>query len=288
MDVQRAGRSAGESIGVNLALSSFKLVSGLWGHSMAMVADAVHSLSDAFTSVVVLFALKLSAREEDSDHEYGHERFESLAALLLAVLLGITGVGIGHTALTALLHPVTVSMPGILPMVAAAVSIAVKELLFRRTRATALAVHSDALLADAWHHRSDALSSVGSLIGIGAARCGVPWADAVCGLAICGCILWTAVEIFIGAARKLTDRALPGGQEKEIRACAMEVKGVETVDLLKTRVTGAHSYVEIEIGVDGDMSLRDAHAIAETVHERVERAFPDVMHCMVHVNPTRH
>ena len=113
MDVQRAGRSAGESIGVNLALSSFKLVSGLWGHSMAMVADAVHSLSDAFTSVVVLFALKLSAREEDSDHEYGHERFESLAALLLAVLLGITGVGIGHTALTALLHPVTASIFGL-------------------------------------------------------------------------------------------------------------------------------------------------------------------------------
>lgn len=284
---QTATRVTMVSIIGNLLLSAFKLMAGLLAHSGAMVSDAVHSASDVFSSIIVIIGVKVSSRESDKEHPYGHERFECVAAIILSVVLFITGLFIGIQAVQTIFggNYASLVVPGILALVAAIVSILVKEAMYWYTKINVQKIDSSALMADAWHHRSDALSSVGALIGIGGARLGYPILDPIASGIICIFILKAAIDIFLDAIDKMVDHSCDASTEEAIRKCALEQEGVIQVDFLQTRVFGNRIYVDIEISADGNMSLYNAHNIAETVHDAIESAFVKVKHIMVHVNP---
>ncbi len=275
------------SIGANVLLSAFKLLAGIVAYSGAMISDAIHSASDVISTVIVMIGIRLSGKASDKEHPYGHERMECVAAIILATILAFTGLGIGYTAVRKILSGDygKLAVPGVLALVAAVVSIAVKEGMYWYTRIHAQKINSSALMADAWHHRSDALSSVGALIGIAGSRLGYPVCDAVASLCICFFIEKAAYDIFKDAVDKMVDKACDEGLEKRLKNCALEQEGVLGVDLLRTRVFGNRIYVDIEIRADGDASLRDAHKIAEHVHDSIEQSFTSVKHIMVHVNP---
>lgn len=275
------------SIVANFILTAFKLFAGVIAHSGAMISDAIHSASDVFSTVVVMIGIRISRKASDKDHPYGHERMECVAAIVLATILAATGLGIGYTAVTKIAggNYENLEVPGLLALIAALVSILVKEVMYRYTRINAKRIDSGALMADAWHHRSDALSSVGALIGIGGARLGVPILDAVASLVICFFIERAAYEIFMDAVDKMVDKACDEETEAALRDCAGAQEGVLGVDLLHTRVFGNKVYVDIEIRADGEETLRRAHETAERVHDAIEKNFPKVKHIMVHVNP---
>ncbi len=284
---QTAMRVSTVSIVANCILTVFKLLAGVIAHSGAMISDAIHSASDVFSTVVVIIGIRISRRASDKDHPYGHERLECVAAIVLATILAFTGLGIGYAAVRKIAGGdyAGLEVPGRLALVAAVVSILVKEAMYQYTRICAKRIDSSALMADAWHHRSDALSSVGALIGIGGARLGFPISDPVASVVICMFIEKAAYEIFMDAVDKMVDKACDEETEKELRQCALEQEGVLGVDLLHTRVFGNKIYVDIEICADGDETLRQAHAVAERVHNSIEKNFPRVKHIMVHVNP---
>lgn len=275
------------SIVGNIILSVFKLLAGFVAHSGAMISDAVHSLSDVFSSIVVIIGVRLSAKEPDNEHPYGHERLECVAAIILSVILFITGLFIGADALEAIFAKSgeVSEPPGILALIAAVVSIVVKEAMFHYTKYYARKLDSGAVMADAWHHRSDALSSIGALIGIAGARMGAPILDPAAGLVICLSIVKAAFDIFKDAVEKMVDRSCDEKTKKEISDCVSGCEGVLKIDLLRTRAFGSKIYVDVEICVDGECSLRAAHSIAEQVHNAIESRYPKVKHVMVHVNP---
>ncbi len=275
------------SIIVNIALSVFKLFAGVFAHSSAMVSDAVHSASDVFSTIVVMIGVKLSARDSDEKHPYGHERMECVAASLLATVLALTGLGIGYSAIVQIIQKsYTDTIPGTLALIAALISILAKEAMYHYTRYHAKKIDSAALMADAWHHRSDALSSIGALIGIAAARAGLPILDPLAGLAICFFIEKAAFDIYKDAMDKMVDEACDADTEAAIRACVLKQEGVLGIDMLRTRLFGNKIYVDLEIRADGTSSLTEAHEVAERVHNTIETAFPKVKHIMVHVNPS--
>ena len=272
----------------NLILSVFKLIAGFVAHSGAMICDAVHSASDVFSSIIVMIGVRISGKASDKDHPYGHERMECVAAIVLATVLAGTGVGIGYAAVKTLLDGEYASeIPGMLALIAAVVSILVKEAMFWYTRYYAKKIDSSAVMADAWHHRSDALSSVGALIGIGGARLGFPIMEPIASIVICVFIEKAAFDIFKDAIDKMVDKACDEQTEEALRNCALNTKGVERVDLLKTRIFGNKVYVEMEIGADENLSLKDSHAIAENVHDAIEQGWPKIKHILIHVNPVR-
>ncbi len=275
------------SIVANFVLTVFKLLAGVIAHSGAMISDAIHSASDVFSTVVVIIGVKISGRESDKDHPYGHERMECVAAIVLATILAVTGLGIGYTAVCKIAGGdyAQLAVPGRLALAAAVVSIVVKEGMYQYTRVNARRIDSGALMADAWHHRSDALSSVGALIGIAGSRLGLPIADPAASVVICFFIEKAAYEIFMDAVNKMVDKACDEDVEATFMQCAAVQEGVLGVDLLHTRVFGNKIYVDIEIRVDGDKTLRESHGIAERVHDAIEKNFPKVKHIMVHVNP---
>ena len=276
------------SIVSNIALSVFKLIAGILAHSSAMVSDAVHSASDVFSTFVVMIGIKLSSKESDKEHPYGHERLECVAAMILAMLLFITGVGIGVSAFSNIVTGKykEIQLPGALSLVAALVSIIVKEMMFWYTRYYAKKIESGALMADAWHHRSDALSSVGALLGIGGAMLGYPIMDSIASLVIFVFIAKAAFDIFKDAIDKMVDHSCSDEIEQEIIDFVIQNKEVQGIDLFHTRMFGSKIYVDLEIAVDGDYSLREAHEIAENVHDAIESQFPKIKHIMVHVNPS--
>lgn len=275
------------SVAVNLLLSAGKLLAGIVAHSGAMVSDAVHSASDVFSTIIVMVGVQLSSRQADDDHRYGHERFESVASVALALILLETGLLIGWKGLKTIFSGsyADLTAPGALALAAAVVSILVKEWMYWYTRSAAKKIRSDALMADAWHHRSDSLSSVGALVGIAFAMAGYPILDSVASVVICLFIVKAAVDIFRDAVDKMVDRSCDRQTLEAMTGLILAQPGVVRLDLLQTRLFGARIYVDAEIAVDGGLSLCQAHAIAEQVHEAMEADFPMVKHCMVHVNP---
>lgn len=271
----------------NAVLSAFKVLAGVIAHSGAMISDGVHSASDVFSSIIVIIGVKLSAKKSDKEHPYGHERMECVAAIILAVVLLVTGLFIGDSALGKLIsgNYDSLEIPGILALVAAVVSIVVKEGMFWYTRYYAKLLDSGAVMADAWHHRSDALSSVGALIGIAGARMGMPVLDPVATFVICLFILKAAYDIFKDAVDKMVDHSCDDKTESQIRECVLAQEGIRGIDMMHTRIFGNKIYVDIEILVDGSKNLYEGHAIAEKVHSEIEGKFPKVKHIMVHVNP---
>lgn len=284
---QLALRVSRNTIYGNLLLTLFKLAAGILAHSGAMLSDAIHSASDVFSTLIVMIGVRVSGREADGNHRYGHERMEAVAAILLAVVLAATGVLIGYTGVSSVLAASYdgLRIPGILALIAAIVSIVTKEGMFWYTRRAAENIHSAALMADAWHHRSDALSSIGSLVGIAGARLGFPILDPIASLIICLFILKAAYDIFMSAIRQLVDQSADPEVESAMAETISEQEGVLRLDLLRTRQFGSRLYVDVEIAADGRQTLFAAHQIADRVHDQIEASFPAVKHCMVHVNP---
>ena len=272
----------------NLLLSAGKLFAGIFANSGAMISDAVHSASDVFSTIIVIIGVKISGKDSDNDPPYGHERLECVAAIILATVLAATGIGIGYGAVVKIMAgDYNVEMPGILALVAAVVSILVKELMFWYTRYYAKQIDSSALMADAWHHRSDSLSSIGALIGIIGARLGFGIMEPLASVVICIFIEKAAYDIFMDAVNKMVDKSCDDETMEKIKACAMNIPGVENIDLLRTRVFGNKIYVDMEIAADGNKTLDETHAVAERVHDAIEQEFPKVKHIMVHVNPAK-
>lgn len=275
------------SIVVNVLLSAIKFVVGVIANSGAMISDAIHSVSDVFSTIIVMIGANAAAKDPDQEHPYGHDRMECIAAIVLAIVLFITGIGVGITGVKKIFggNYGDLAVPGALALVAAVISIVVKEGMFWYTRFYGKKVDSTALLADAWHHRSDALSSVGSFIGILGARLGFPICDPLASVVICLFIVKAAYNICKEALDKMVDKSCDDETERKLSDLIKSQEGVISLDLLMTRMFGSKLYVDVEIGADENTPLRDSHAIAENVHNAIEANFPKVKHCMVHVNP---
>lgn len=277
------------SILANTFLTVFKLIAGITAFSGAMISDAVHSASDVFSTLIVIVGVKISRKEADKEHPYGHERMECVAAILLAVVLFLTGIGIGYTGIQKILagRYENLAVPGGFALIAAILSIIVKEWMFWYTKFYAKQINCGALMADAWHHRSDALSSVGSFIGIFGARLGFPVMDPIAGVVICIFIIKASYDIFKDAIDKMVDKSCDDSMVAQLRNTVLTQQGVIRVDDLITREFGNRIYVDVEIAADGRKTLQETHAIAEEVHNQIEEKFPNVKHIMVHVNPDK-
>lgn len=289
MEKKIAMRVSTVSIAVNCVLSFAKLLAGIAADSGAMISDAIHSASDVFSTIIVMIGIQISNRKSDKDHQYGHERLECVASIVLAVVLCVTGLGIGYHGLQTITggHYDELTVPGILALLAAILSIVVKEWMFWYTRAAAKKINSGALMADAWHHRSDSLSSIGALVGIFGARMGYPVLDSVASVVISVFIIKAAYDIFKDAVDKMVDKACDDETIARMRQVILSQEGVLGIDILRTRLFGNKIYVDIEIAAEGSRTLNETHAVAECVHHKIEQNFPDVKHCMVHVNPYR-
>lgn len=275
------------SLGSNFVLTIFKILAGIFAHSGAMISDAVHSASDVFSTIVVMIGLRISGKEADEEHPYGHERLECVASIILAVILAGVGVGIGYQGIRIIVDgdPGALKIPGLLALVASVVSIVTKEVMYQITIRAAKKIDSTALKADAWHHRSDAFSSIGALLGIVGARMGFPILDPLASVVICIFILKAALDIFMDAVNKMVDKACDKDTTQAIKEAALSVSGVLRVDTLRTRMFGPKIYVDMEIATSGEITLNAAHDIAERVHDKIETDFKNVKHIMVHVNP---
>ena len=271
----------------NILLTTFKLLAGIVGHSGAMISDAIHSLSDVFATLIAFLGVKMSQKKADKSHPYGHERLECVASMILAAILLFTGLGIGAAGLKKITagNYDQLAIPGTIALTAAVVSIVVKEAMFWYTRHYAKILNSAAFMADAWHHRSDALSSIGSLIGIAGAMLGFPVLDPIASVVICIFILKVAYDIFRDALNKMLDTSCSEEYENKIGSYITQQPGVVHLDMLRTRMFGNKIYIDTEISVDGDLPLRDAHDIAQHVHDGVEHNFDNIKHSMIHVNP---
>lgn len=277
------------TIYINGVLFLLKLIIGIIGKSAAMVSDAIHSASDVLSTIVVMVGVKLSSKESDKRHPYGHERMECIAAILLGGILFLTGAGIAFSGIRQafFLKETNYIEPKGITLVAAVISIVVKEMMYWYTKLAAQKIHSDALLADAWHHRSDALSSIGSFIGIAGAKLGHPICDPIACIIIAFLIMKIAAEIVIDSFRKMIDESCDETLVEKMEETVKTQEGVLGIDDMKTRIFGSKIYVDIDIVADSSLTLYEAHQIAERVHLAIETQYPDVKHCMVHVNPDR-
>lgn len=274
------------SVVFNVALTAFKLFAGIVANSGAMVADAIHSASDVVGSFLVIIGAQMSNRASDKTHPYGHERLECVISIILANILFLVALGIGLSGFNKILAgEQTLVIPGALALVAAVLSLVVKEALFWYTKAAAHKINSVSLLAEAWHHRSDALSSVGSFVGILGARLGFPILDPIASIVIALFILKVSFDIFRDTLDRLVDRACDEEIVSRMREIISGCAGVLSIDDMKTRLFGSKLYVEVEIGAKGTMSLAEGHEICVQVHNQIEQNFPLVKHCVVHVNP---
>lgn len=271
----------------NILLAIIKFIAGIVGNSMAMISDGIHTLSDILTTVIAVVGIHIASKEDDNSHRYGHERFECIASILLSFLLFMTGFEIGLSGIKTIINGsyADIAMPGILAIVAAVISIIIKELMYQYTIRAAKKIESDALKADAWHHRSDAISSIGALIGIVLSRCGYKIFDSIASILISILICKVAIEIFMDAMDKLVDKSCDEETVNKIKKVILNEKGVLGIDDLKTRIFGSKVYVDVEISADGNKTLKETHLIAEKVHDKIESKFTNVKHCMVHVNP---
>ena len=274
----------------NVVLSIFKFLAGIIAHSNAMISDAIHSASDVFSTIVVIIGIKFASKEPDKEHPYGHERLECVTAIILAMILFMTGLWIGLEAIKCIFtgNYHEANIPGTLALIAAIASIVSKEGMYWYTRFYAKKIDSDALMADAWHHRSDAFSSIGALVGIAGARLGFQIMDGIASIVISAFIAKASFDIFRDAMDKMIDHACDEKTESLICVCVLENENVLGIDMLKTRIFGNKIYVDLEILADASCTLKEAHQLAKDVHNKIEESFPKVKHIMVYVNPATH
>lgn len=288
--VKSAYKISIESMVINVGLFIFKLICGLCIRSSSLVSDAVHSLSDVFSTAVVMIGIKISSRPADKNHPYGHDKVETVVAFLLALALFVIGGGIGYDGVLKIIHPshgnaINLVLNSV-ALFAALVSIISKEWMYQFTMKCAKAIGSGAMEADAWHHRSDAMSSVGSFIGVLGIRLGYPMIDAIACLIISLFIFKAAYDIMANAFRSLVDHACSDETVRLILNRIISHDGVISIDALKTRPFGSKIYVDLEITADKNLTLLQAHAIAAEIHDDLENNMHNLKHCMIHVNPS--
>lgn len=269
---------------INTVLAIFKTLAGIVGNSSAMIADGVHTLSDVLTTFVVLLGLKISSKEADDCHPYGHEKYESVFAKILSALLLLTGIFIGYEAIKILISG-EFRTPKFIALVAAFLSIVVKEGMYWYTIKVAKKIKSVSMEADAWHHRSDALSSIGTFIGVLGAQLGFPALDPIAGIIVSIFIMKVGIELYLKSVKELVDVSAGKEMIQNIEEVTKSVKGVKGINDVKTRIFGNKIYVDIEILVDSNISVESGHYIAEQVHDELELKISDIKHCMVHVEP---
>ena len=274
------------SIISNIFLTLIKFIIGFISHSKSLVSDAVHSLSDVLSTFVVIIGIKLSNKEADKDHPYGHERLESVASIILSVMLFLTAIGIASSGIETIFKGTkVVIISSTLALLTALISIIVKECMYWYTKINAKKINSGALLADAWHHRSESLSSIGSVSWILAYKLGYPIFDSIASIVISLFIIKAAYDIFKDAIDKMVDKSCDDDTIYRLKKIIYKNKNVKNIDDLKTRQFGNKYYVDIEIAVDKNMNITEAHEVAQNVHDMIEEKMPFVKHCMVHVNP---
>lgn len=276
----------------NMALSAIKLCAGILGHSAAMVADAVHSISDLASDIVILVMVRISSRKQDKNHDYGHGKYETLATAAVALLLLVVGGKLMAGAIGrihAILGGDAGLEPGWIAFAAALVSIAVKEVLYHWTARVGKRVNSPAMITNAWHHRTDALSSVASAVGIGAAlMLGGRWAilDPLVCCAISIFIIYIAVKMAIPALNELTEGSLPEDMENDITQVIQSVAGVDNVHALKTRRNGPNIMIEAHVVVNPAMSVREAHIITDQAENALRKRYGAETHISLHIEPS--
>lgn len=267
----------------NGILSIVKVFIGIIANSNAMVADGIHSLSDFISTIGVILGLKFSSKPADDDHQYGHEKIESLVAIFLAIMLFLISIGIGFSAIKNIVNKNFV-IPGTLAIFAALLSIIVKEWMYNYTIKYASILNSPSMKADAWHHRSDSLSSIGVLIGIIGSRMGFTILDPLVSILISILIIKVSIEILKQGIEQIIDKAADKNTVDKMIKNIKSVKGVKNIDNIKTRLHANKIYVDLEISVDSDLTVSEGHNIAQIVHNLIEEDI-NVKHCMVHINP---
>lgn len=273
------------SIILNCLLTLIKFISGVISKSSAMISDSVHSLSDVLSTFVVIIGVKISNKKADSDHPYGHERIECVSAIILSGMLFVVGALIGINGIKNVTNSSNLVMPGVLALIASIISIISKEAMYQYTIRVSKKINSAALKADAWHHRSDALSSIGSFIGILGSRLGFKVFDPLASVIISLCIIKVSIDIFKDAIDKMVDKSCDKEVIDKVISVIEKNESVKNIDDIKTRQFGNKAYVDVEISVDENLLLKDAHKVAEEIHNSVENEINIVKHCMIHVNP---
>ena len=278
---------------VNLLLLIFKFIAGIMGHSAAMVADAVHSLSDFVTDIIVIVFVKISGKPEDDNHRYGHGKYETLATAMIGVALFVVGIGLlvnGATKIYGVINGAILPAPSMIALIAAVVSIVAKELLYRYTVRAGKKLNSQAVIANAWHHRSDAFSSIGTVIGIGGAIfLGERWRilDPIAAVAISGFILKVAIELIKPCLDELLERSLPADTERKIMDIIESFPEISSPHHLRTRRIGSHIAIEVHVRLDGKTSLEEAHAVVTMVERRLKDEFGPDTHIGIHMEPVK-
>lgn len=277
----------------NLLLVVFKFIAGIVGHSAAMIADAVHSLSDFITDIIVIIFVAISGKPEDEDHDYGHGKYETLATAVIGIILFFVGVGIlisGIKAIIGALQGEPLQTPSLLALITAVISIVVKEVLYRYTVKRGKALGSSSVVANAWHHRSDALSSIGTAIGIGGAIfLGEQWRilDPIAAVIVSLFIIKVAVELFKPCIEELLERSLPAEMEQKILDIILSTPQVSSPHHLRTRRIGSYIAIEVHIRMDGQISLSEAHQVASDIERRLKAEFGESTHIGIHMEPTK-
>ena len=270
---------------VDLLLGILKVVIGYLAHSQALVADGIHSFSDLFTDFLVLFAAKHAHRAADEEHPYGHGRIETVSTVALGVALLTVAIGISYDAVRRLMEPDLLLVPGVLALLAALVSVFAKEAVYQYTARVARRLRSNMLHANAWHSRSDAISSIIVVIGVGGTMAGVPWLDAVAAIVVALMIAKIAWDLLWKSLQELIDTALDAEQVEAISASIRDVPGVRSLHMLRTRRSGSDALVDVHILVDPRLSVSEGHQIGETVRSRLLQANDEVTDVMVHIDP---
>lgn len=276
------------SMGFNMILAVMKLVAGIMAGSDALISDAIHSASDVVATLIAIIGIVLSSKEADREHPYGHERLECIAAMILGGIVFMTGAGIGWEGVQKVLAIIKgreAEIPQMAALITAITAVLVKEWMYQFTVRAADMIHSAALRADAWHNRADGMASFAVLIGIGGAMLGFPVMDGAACICISFCVLKAALEILKDAVGKMIDKSCGSVMESDMKVLIMQQEGVRGITGLHTRLFGSRIYVDAEIQADGAISLEKAHEIAETIHLSIEENFPEVKHCMVHMDP---
>lgn len=278
---------------VNLLLLIFKFVAGIMGRSAAMVADAVHSLSDFVTDIIVIVFVKISGKPEDDNHRYGHGKYETLATAMIGVALFVVGIGLlvnGATKIYEVINGAILPAPSMIALIAAVVSIVAKELIYRYTVRAGKKLNSQAVIANAWHHRSDAFSSIGTVIGIGGAIfLGERWRilDPIAAVAISGFILKVAIDLIKPCLDELLERSLPADTERKIMDIIESFPEISSPHHLRTRRIGSHIAIEVHVRLDGKMSLEEVHTVVTMVERRLKDEFGSDTHIGIHMEPVK-
>lgn len=278
---------------VNFLLMAFKFVAGIVGHSSALVADAVHSLSDFATDIVVIVFVRISGKPEDEDHRYGHGKYETLATAIIGLALFAVGIGLlvgGATKVADVINGAILPAPSMIALIAAAVSIVSKEILYRYTVRVGKNLNSQAVVANAWHHRSDAFSSIGTLVGVGGAIfLGEKWRilDPIAAIVVSTFIIKVAFDLIKPCIDELLERSLPAETEKQILDIITSFPEVSSPHHLRTRRIGNHIAIEVHIRMDGQISLEDAHTVATEVERCLKEEFGPDTHIGIHMEPVK-